>query len=169
MCSFGDKNERQMEEPKIKKMKFIARILIALITFALLSLLMTGCYTKKQAIEKFCRTDTASIIVTHVDTLVTPTIQADTVFSIKLDSIILVQDRLEIRYRKIRDSIFIEGKCKGDTIINTITLPVKIPVKCPPCHEPDIWDKLLLYILYILALYGAIELIGRIFNKLLSK
>lgn len=150
-------------------MKFISRILLALILFALLSLLMTGCYTKKRAIEKFCRTDTASVIITHVDTIVIEEIKADTVFSIKLDSILIVQDKLEIRYRRIRDSIYIEGKCKGDTIIKTINLPVKIPVKCPPCYQPDFWDKLLLYIIYIFAIYGAMELIIRIFNKLISR
>ena len=59
-------------------MKFISRILLALITFLLLSLLITGCYTKKQAINKFCHQDSARVELRIIDTVVVKEIKADT-------------------------------------------------------------------------------------------
>jgi hypothetical protein len=149
-------------------MKFISRILLALITFLLLSFLMTGCYTKKQAIRKFCHQDSARIELRIIDTVVVKEIKADTVFSIELDSIILVQDRLEIRYRKIRDSIYLEGKCKADTFIKEIPVNVSVPCNCPSAPEKPWYWKVFDWLVYVLAVIGAFVLLTHYFNKLIS-
>jgi|688.fasta_scaffold327188_2 hypothetical protein len=135
----------------------------------ILSIFFTSCYTKKRAIEKFCHQDTASIVINHIDTLVIEQHTIDSVFSDRVDSIIISDTKIEIRYRKIKDSIYIEGKCKGDTIYKQIKIPIKVPCNCPPPIEPSNWDKIWLWILYILAGYGSIKLLIEIFNKLISK
>jgi hypothetical protein len=43
--------------------RFILRILFALATFFVLSFIMSGCYTKKKALNKFCNTDSIVVIV----------------------------------------------------------------------------------------------------------
>jgi hypothetical protein len=135
----------------------------------ILSILLSSCYTKKQAIEKFCHQDTASIVINHTDTLVIEQHTIDSVFSDRIDSILISDTKIEIRYRKIKDSIYIEGKCKGDTIYKQIKIPIKVPCNCPPPIEPSMWDNIWLWILYILAGYGTIKLLIEIFNKLISK
>jgi len=149
-------------------MKFIARILLALILFSLLSLIMTGCYTKKQAIRKFCHQDSARIELRIIDTILVKEVKADTVFSIELDSIILVQDRLEIRYRKIRDSIYLEAKCKADTIIKEIPVNVSVPCNCPSAPEKTWYWIVFDWLIYILASIGAFILLTHYFNKFIS-
>ena len=62
-------------------MKSIYSILIAI-----LYCLICSCYTKNQAIEKFCSKDTASVMVTIHDTIRTETIRTDTVFNDTIDS-----------------------------------------------------------------------------------
>jgi hypothetical protein len=135
----------------------------------ILSIFFTSCYTKKRAIEKFCHQDTASIVINHIDTLVIEQHTIDSVFSERIDSILISDTKIEIRYRKIKDLIYIEGKCKGDTIYKQIKIPIKVPCNCPPPIEPNIWDKIWLWFLYILAGYGTIKLLIEIFNKILSK
>jgi hypothetical protein len=135
----------------------------------ILSILLSSCYTKKRAIEKFCHQDTASIIINHIDTLVIEQHTIDSVFSDRIDSILISDTKIEIRYRKIKDSIYIEGKCKGDTIYKQIKIPIKVPCNCPPPIEPTFWEKIWLWILYILAGYGSIKLLIEIFNKIISK
>ena len=149
-------------------MKFISRILLALITFLLLSLLMTGCYTKKQAINKFCHQDSAQIELIIVDTVVVKEIKADTVFSIELDSIVLVQDRLEIRYRKIRDSIYLEGKCKADTFVKEIPVKISVPCNCPPKPMLKWYLTVLKWLIYFFAVIGFVTLFLKWFNKVIQ-
>ena len=92
-------------------MKSIYSILIAI-----LYCLICSCYTKNQAIEKFCSQDTASVMVTIHDTIRTETIRTDTIFNDTVDSVYITKDKLEIVYVKKFGKVYIEGKCKGDTI-----------------------------------------------------
>ncbi len=149
-------------------MKFISRILLALITFLLLSILMTGCYTKKQAINKFCHQDSARVELRIIDTVVVKEIKADTVFSIELDSIVLVQDRLEIRYRKIRDSIYLEGKCKADTFIKEIPVKISVPCNCPPIPEIPWYIIARNWLICYFAVAGFVTLFLKWFNKVIQ-
>jgi hypothetical protein len=96
-----------------------------IILFALL--ISQSCYTKKKAIEKFCKSD--SVTVTIHDTIRTETLRVDSVFSAKLDTILLTNDRLSIRYIKVHDSIYLSGQCLGDTIY--LTKEVKVQTLCP--------------------------------------
>lgn len=116
------------------------------IIIILFSILVTSsCYTKKKAIEKFCKQD--SIEVTIHDTITTETIHVDSVFSSVLDTIILTKDKLTIRYYKIHDSIYLSGTMEADTIFYTKTIQV------PIYHEKP--SKLRWWWLIIALIFGA--------------
>ena len=107
-------------------MKSIYSILIAI-----LYCLTCSCYTKNQAIDKFCSKDTASVMVTIHDTIKTETIKTDTVFNETIDSVYITKDKLEIVYVKKFGKVYIEGKCKGDTIYYEKKVLIEIPIDCP--------------------------------------
>jgi hypothetical protein len=68
--------------------------------YLLIIILFTSCYTKKKAIEKFCQSDTTTIVVR--DTIYTESVKHDTTFSERVDSIYIEKDRLRIIYKKKR-------------------------------------------------------------------
>ncbi len=107
-------------------MKSIYSILIAI-----LYCLICSCYTKQQAIDKFCSKDTASVILTIHDTIITETIRTDTIFNDTVDSVYITKDKLEIVYVKKFGKVYIEGKCKGDTIYYEKKVLIEVPVDCP--------------------------------------
>jgi len=107
-------------------MKSIYSILIAI-----LYCLICSCYTKQQAVDKFCNKDTASVMVTIHDTIRTETIKTDTVFNDTVDSVYITKDKLEIVYIKKFGKVYIEGKCKGDTIYYEKKVLVEVPIDCP--------------------------------------
>jgi hypothetical protein len=107
-------------------MKSIYSILIAV-----LYCLICSCYTKQQAIDKFCSKDTASVMVTIHDTIRTETIRTDTIFNDTVDSVYITKDKLEIVYVKKFGKVYIEGKCKGDTIYYEKKVLVEVPIDCP--------------------------------------
>lgn len=92
---------------------------------------LSGCYTKKRALEKFCHPVTFdSTIVLH-DTIVVNPISSDTVFSSRIDTVVLTKDKLTVTYIRVKDSIHLSGKYAGDTIHVTDTVRVSIPFTCP--------------------------------------
>ena len=107
-------------------MKSIYSILIAI-----LYCLICSCYTKHRAIEKFCSKDTASVMVTIHDTIRYETIRTDTIFNDTVDSVYITKDRLEIRYIKKFGKVYIQGKCKGDTIYYEKKVLIEVPIDCP--------------------------------------
>jgi hypothetical protein len=107
-------------------MKNIYSILIAV-----LYCLICSCYTKNQAIDKFCSKDTASVMVTIHDTIRTETIRTDTIFNDTVDSVYITKDKLEIVYVKKFGKVYIEGKCKGDTIYYEKKVLIEVPIDCP--------------------------------------
>jgi len=142
-------------------MKSIYSILIAI-----LYCLICSCYTKQQAIEKFCSQDAASVMVTIHDTIIVDSVQVDTVFNDTIDSVYITKDKLEIVYVKKFGKVYIEGKCKGDTIYYEKKVLVEVPVDCPKL----VWYKQLgadyWYILpLIIFIYFAIAYFHKIMNN----
>ena len=104
-------------------------------------LLCSSCYTKRRAIEKFCQTDTTTIVVR--DTIYTESVKHDTTFSERIDSVFIQKDKLRIVYKK-RDSIItIEGECLSDTIYYTKTIEVPHVIEKP--FEFKWWIYLLIF------------------------
>ena len=91
-------------------------------------LLLSSCYTKNQAIEKFCNKDTIQVSTIIHDTIIIDSIQVDTVFNESIDSVYLAKDKIEIRYIKKYGKIYLEGKCKGDTVFYTKEVFINAPV-----------------------------------------
>lgn len=142
-------------------MKSIYSILIAI-----LYCLICSCYTKNQAIEKFCSQDTASVVVTIHDTIIVDSIQVNTVFNDTIDSVYITKDKLEIVYVKKFGKVYIQGKCKGDTIYYEKKVLIEVPIDCPKL----VWYKQLgadyWYILPLLILfYFGIAYFHKIMNK----
>jgi hypothetical protein len=54
------------------------------------------------------------------DTLITETVKADTVFSSSVDTVVIHKNNLTVKYIHTRDSVYIYGECKGDTIIRQV-------------------------------------------------
>ncbi len=127
-------------------LKLIATALIVWLYFSL-----TSCYTQKKCLEKFCKADTITI---H-DTIRTETIKADTIFSVQVDSITIIKDKLKVVYKRIHDSVYISGECAGDTIYYTRQIPVFHP-------EKTLWQKtmdlkiLLLVLLFLGIVIGLV-------------
>jgi len=99
--------------------------------------------TKKypQLLQKDTLYDTFNII--------TPTVKYDTAFvDVAGDTTIITRDRLEIKYVRFGDSVFIEGKCKGDTIVQTVEIPYEKIV----IQKESIIDKVKKYTNYIVFL-----------------
>lgn len=127
-------------------LKLIATALIVWLYFSL-----TSCYTQKKCVEKFCRPDTITI---H-DTIRTESVHKDTVFSVQVDSITIIKDKLKMVYKRIHDSVYISGECAGDTIYYTRQIPVFHP-------EQTLWQKaidlkiLLLVLLFLGIVIGLV-------------
>ena len=101
-----------------------------IISILCITWLLSGClYTKKRALEKFCITDSIPYSVLVHDTIVIKSIKVDTFFNSSIDSFTIIKDRLEIRYKKVGEKIFIQGECKSDTIYKTKLVEVQVPTK----------------------------------------
>jgi hypothetical protein len=129
-------------------MKSIYSILIAI-----LYCLICSCYTKQQAIDKFCSKDTAQVILTIHDTIITETIRTDTIFNDTVDSVFFTKNKIEIKYIKIGGKIEIAGKYLGDTIYYEKKVLIEVPIDCP---KQSWFDQMILeakwWILIIIAI-----------------
>ena len=141
-----------------------------IIIIILALLLSQSCYTKRKAIEKFCKSD--SVSVTIHDTIRTETLRVDSVFSVNLDTILLTKDRLSIRYIKVRDSIYLSGQCIGDTIY--LTKQIKVPCTIPSISSirfnewlegQPFWVGLIVMLILIFALLYTFQTLVEVFNK----
>ena len=137
-------------------------------------MLLSSCYSKRKAIEKFCKSD--SVSVTIRDTIRTETLRVDSVFSVNLDTILLTKDRLSIRYIKLRDSIYLSGECKGDTIY--YTKEIKVPCTIPSISSirfnewlegQPFWVNLIVMVILIFALLYTFQTLAGAFDRYASK
>lgn len=104
---------------------------IIIIIVTIVAIVLSGCYTKTQAVKKFCNSDTIQVTTTIHDTIIVDSIQVDTVFSESIDSVYLVKDKIEIRYVKKYGKIYLEGKYKGDTIFYEKKIYINVPCITP--------------------------------------
>ncbi len=74
--------------------------------------------------------------------IITPEVRYDTQFVDKPgDTTYINNGKLEIKYVRIGDTTYIEGKCKSDTIIQTVEIPVERIV----VRKETIVDQLIRY------------------------
>jgi hypothetical protein len=97
--------------------------------FALL--LFSSCYTKNQAIQKFCNQDTIQVTTIIYDTIIVDSVKIDTVFNETIDSVFITKNKIEIKYIKKFGKVYIEGKCKSDTIFYEKKVMFEVPCTTP--------------------------------------
>ena len=97
--------------------------------FALL--LFSSCYTKNQAIQKFCNQDTIQVTTIIYDTIIIDSVKIDTVFNESIDSVFITKNKIEIKYLKKFGKVYLEGKCKGDTIYYEKKVMFEVPCTTP--------------------------------------
>lgn len=146
------------------------KAIIAILT-AVIYCFLCSCYTKNQAIKKFCNKDTITTFVTLHDTIRTQTIQKDTILSVANtnDTIYLERDKMVVKYYKRDSFVYISGTCKGDTIYINKNIKVKIPVLAPKLPKPTLWEKVILHTQNALSLIGIVFLVIIGFRFLIGK
>jgi hypothetical protein len=97
--------------------------------FALL--LFSSCYTKNQAIQKFCNQDTIQVTTIIYDTIIIDSVKIDTVFNETIDSVFITKNKIEIKYIKKFGKVYLEGKCKSDTIYYEKKVMFEVPCTTP--------------------------------------
>lgn len=126
------------------------------ICLILTCLFLTSCYTKKRAIEKFCVQDSVKVSVLIHDTIIVDSSRVDTVFNSHIDTMVIENERVVVRYVRNNGKISLSGTAKADTIYRTIYRNIKVPTTCPKqleWHEQLIrkwwfWVLVVLVILY---------------------
>ena len=102
-------------------------------------------------------------IVSVVDTVIIPGVSIhDTLVFSKIDTVEVVKDNFHVKLVRVRDSIFIQGGCKTDTLIRTVSIPIeKIIYK-----EKNNWfDKVKLFCFYVILVIMLAALVQRIIKK----
>lgn len=132
-------------------------------------LLLSSCYTKNQAIKKFCVKDTITTFVITHDTIYTKTIQADTTFDDSNDTVIVERDRLVIRYIHKNNKVYLQGECKGDTIYLTKTRIIKTPVLIPGPTKLSIYEKAKNYLVQGFAFIGILLIVVLLVRNMMSR
>lgn len=92
------------------------------------------------------------------DTIITKEVKSDTAFFYLIDSIIVTNEKLEIKYIKNNDTIYLSGKCKSDTIYYTNEVLVEKVVYKEAKKKVSFWNRieliLALLILMVITLFG---------------
>jgi len=75
------------------------------------------------------------------DTIPIPMVQADTLLHIDslFDTVLLTKDRLKVSVLRLRDTLYLQGECKADTVF----LEKKIPVERIINVKPDRINQLI--------------------------
>ena len=61
------------------------------------------------------------------DTVISPMVKSDTFISLSRmsDTVVVEKDRLLVKLFRHHDTLYVEGKCKADTIVRVLRIPVE--------------------------------------------
>lgn len=105
-------------------------------------MMLTSCYTKKQAIKKFCVPSSLDTIIRIHDTVQIPSSQIDTVFLQQhSDTVVVENDSVRVEYIRYRDTIYLRGTAKAKTVYITKEIPVRVTSPCPQPPSPPWWHE----------------------------
>lgn len=110
---------------QVRKMRVVAKLLILLYIL----ICMVSCSANwhlRKAIQKdptIIQEDTITVVDTV--SLISEKVQVDSVFKLTTDTVIIQKDRLTVKHYYNNDSIYIEGECAEDTLIEY--REVKVP------------------------------------------
>lgn len=135
--------------------------------FAFLMLLsLSGC-SAQWHLNKAIRKDPNLLqkeVVSVVDTVVVPGVEVhDTLVFSDIDTVEIVKDNFHVKLVRVRDSIFIDGGCKTDTLIRTVSVPVdKVVYK-----GKDTWfDKVKLGSFYVIVVIILAALVRKMVKRI---
>lgn len=127
---------------------------ISVLIFFLFTLFVQSCscnWHLKQ-VEKKCSLKSKTDTVFVSDTVIVPEVHTDTIVSLGHDTVYINKDRLQIKVLRLPgDSIFVDGKCKTDTMFIEVPVAVTNNEFKP---EPS-WQKWLGWILLFVFLVTA--------------
>jgi len=135
--------------------------------FAFLALLsLSGC-SAQWHLNKAIRKDPSLLqkeVVSVVDTVIVPGVEVhDTLVFSDIDTVEIVKDNFHVKLVRVRDSIFIDGGCKTDTLIRTVSIPVdKVVYK-----GKDTWfDKVKLGSFYVIVVIILAALVRKMVKRI---
>lgn len=137
--------------------------------YIVLLLQLTSCYTKQQAIRKFCVPLVKDTIITIHDSIQVPISQVDTVFLQQhSDTVIVENDSVRVEYIRYHDTVYLRGISKPRTVYITKEIPVKVTSPCPPPPPLPWWHKWAVYLLYFLVFFVVIILLSVVISLCFS-
>ena len=104
--------------------------------------------------------------ITIYDTTIIESVKADTVFNADFDTIVITKEKLRIKLVHIRDSIYVSGECKGDTI--TKKIPVyreKVVIRKPTFIEELTSFRGIINLLVLILIGAGIKYVVDIFRR----
>ena len=127
---------------------------VSIWTFFVLTLFVQSCscswHLKK--VENKCGLTSKTDTVFVLDTVIVPEVHTDTIISLGHDTVYINKDRLQIKILRLKgDSIFVDGKCKTDTMYIEVPVAVTNNEFKP---EPG-WQKWIGWILFLVLLIAA--------------
>lgn len=135
--------------------------------FAFLTLLsLSGC-SAQWHLNKAVKKDPSLLqkeVVSVVDTVIVPGVEVhDTLVFSDIDTVEIVKDNFHVKLVRVRDSIFIDGGCKTDTLIRTVSVPVdKVVYK-----GKDTWfDKVKLGSFYVIVVIILAALVRKMVKRI---
>lgn len=147
---------------------FLISSTVAIIYCLMCSCSTVGLYTKNQAINKFCKTDSVIFETVIHDTIEVPGAKADTIFTISpcnslgTDSVTVQHGKISATYVRNGNKIKLSANYKGDSIPFQKPIKITVPCNCPPCTEPvkpSFWDNVVLWVKNALSLIGIVVLL----------
>ncbi len=104
-------------------------------------------------------------VVSVVDTVIVPGVEVhDTLVFSDIDTVEIVKDNFHVKLVRVRDSIFIDGGCKTDTLIRTVSVPIEKVVY----KGKDTWfDKVKLGSFYVIVVIILAALVRKMVKRIL--
>jgi hypothetical protein len=130
-------------------------------------LVISGC-SAQWHLNKAVKKDPSLVqkeVVSVVDTVIVPGVEVhDTLVFSDIDTVEIVKDNFHVKLVRVRDSIFIDGGCKTDTLIRTVSIPIEKVVY----KGKDTWfDKVKLGSFYVIVVIILAALVRKMVKRIL--
>lgn len=138
-----------------------------LILILIAATLLSSCSSlKNHYLKKYCKQDTIRLETTIHDTIIVDSVQVDTVFNQNIDSIFIEKDKIQIQYIKKFGKVYLQGKCKADTIFYEKKIFLKVPYNCPEIPKPTFLQNTWSWIIKSFAFFGVAAFLFVLFTVL---
>lgn len=126
--------------------------------YLIIALLLVSCSPQQRLNKLLKKHPELSVTNTVIikDTLMIPITEVDTIFSSKIDTMVVTNDSIKVTYIKVKDKIYLKGETLKVPVFVTKEVKVKSPVITQVVkvnkwyHKPLIWYSLIITIIIIL-------------------